>query len=81
MNEDDVKNLKQRFEERSGAKVPPPRRTARASTQAPQEDARTAEKWHDVPEHAPRTLSHKATGRSPKGSAMTCVPSPLCGPK
>ena len=42
MNIDDaIKKTITCFEERSGAKVPS------------QEDARTAEKWHDVPEHAP----------------------------
>lgn len=37
MNEDDVKTLNKRFEERSGAQVPPPRRNTRPSAQTPSE--------------------------------------------
>ena len=76
MNEDTIKKANKLFEERSGAKVPPPPRSTRASAQAPQEDART-----DVPEHDPPALSHKATGRSPNRFAMICVPLLPCGPK
>ena len=53
MNEDDIKKVNECFEERSGVKIPPARRSTRASAQAPQEDVRTAEEWHDVPEHDP----------------------------
>jgi RecA-family ATPase len=38
MNEDDVRKLNERFEERSGAKVPPARRSTRPSIQATPED-------------------------------------------
>ena len=38
MNEDDVKKVRECFERRSGAKVPPPRRSTRNSAQASSED-------------------------------------------
>jgi hypothetical protein len=38
MNDDDIKKVNKTFEERSGAKVPPPRSSTRACPQAPQED-------------------------------------------
>lgn len=48
MNEDDVKKVNERFEERSGAKVPPPRRNTRPSTQAPSKDEHPSDGFAQV---------------------------------
>ena len=70
MNEDDIKKANERFEERSGAKVPPPKKT-----REPLKNGTTCLNT------TPRTLSHKATGRSPNRFAMICVPLLPCGRK
>ena len=78
MNEDDVRKVNECFEERSGAKVPPPRRSTRPSAQTPSED--------EHPSDGPGQAEGNGSGpdfRGPHGGAgpKTENPAGQHGPK